>query len=85
MSDYIRANVKTIKISIFLSFVVCVIYAILRSEGIIIYECTVQYLNPWQYFFGCGLFYTFYYVIIFVLTFIVLYYIIKKLKITLNG
>jgi hypothetical protein len=43
-------------------------------------ECTVPYLNPWQHLFRCSLFHGFYYLFIFIVSLLIIYQVINKVK-----
>ncbi|MFA5954704.1 MAG: hypothetical protein WC817_04170 [Patescibacteria group bacterium] len=78
MNDYIKENLKAIKTSAWVALGVSLVYALLRNTGVIAFECTAQYLNPWQYFFSCGAFLVGRYLVVFVMTFLVSYFFVKK-------
>ena len=65
-------NLKTIIISALLALLITLILVILAMFKISNIECTVQYLNPWQLFFECGLFYAWNYAIVFPVCFLVI-------------
>lgn len=43
-------------------------------------ECKIQYLNPWQMFFDCGLFYFYQYLAVFAISALIIFFILKKLN-----
>ena len=56
------------------------VFAIMHKLGIISIECTVAYLNPWQLFFECSLFYGIYYLIVFACGFLITMFVLRKRK-----
>ena len=74
-------NLKTIIVSALLALLITLILVLLAMFKISNIECTVQYLNPWQLFFDCGVFYAWHYAIVFPISFIVIYFILLKSKI----
>ncbi len=79
MGGFIKKNRKEIISSILTALGITIIYIILKMNKFIIIECTIPYLNPWQYFFQCNLYYEYHYLIVFSLSFIIAYFILKKL------
>jgi len=72
-------NLKRTIISALLALLITLILVVLAMFKINNIECTVQYLNPWQLFFECGLYYAYYYAVVFPISFLVIYLFLTKL------
>ena len=73
-------NLKTIIASALMALLITLILVFLAMFKISNIECIVQYLNPWQLFYECGLYYAYYYAIVFPISFLVIYFILIKSK-----
>jgi hypothetical protein len=64
--------IKKIKVLALFSLVIAVFFLFLVKIQIISLPCTVQYLNPWQYFFKCLFYYGYIAIILFVAIFLIM-------------
>jgi len=71
-------NKKNILLSLALALIAIAFYIFLKAKGIITLNCPVQYLNPWQYFFQCGMFNLLIYLAVGIPVFLVALFIMKK-------
>jgi len=84
MKDLINKNKKKIKMSVLLSFVIAIFFLFLVNMQIINLPCTVQYLNPWQHFFKCNLFYSYNAVILFIVSFVTIFFFLRFTQLVKN-
>lgn len=69
---------KRLITSLLMGTLLTAVFAIMHRLGVINIECTVAYLNPWQLFFQCSLFYGIYYLIAFVSGFLITMIVLRK-------
>ena len=77
MRSLIKKNRKIIVASIAIASVLTLINIIFELFKI---ECAISYLNPWQLFFECSMFYGIQYLAIFGFCFLIIFYLLKTLK-----
>ena len=80
MMKFIKKNKKNIVISLLIALLISIIYISLKALGLVVIDCPVQYLNPWQLFFSCAIFYGLIYIVLFVTSFTIVYFILKRLR-----
>lgn len=69
LKAFIAGNHGEITISIMAALLASLMFVFLKAQDVIVLDCPVSYLNPWQYFFYCGLFHLWVYIIVFILSF----------------
>ncbi|HJX05591.1 MAG TPA: hypothetical protein VJ461_02695 [Candidatus Nanoarchaeia archaeon] len=78
MKNYIAKNLKEIILSLSIALIAVACFIIFKTMGIIALICPVHYLNPWQYFFYCQMFYLLIDLVIAIPVFLIAFVIIKK-------
>ncbi|MFH0869879.1 MAG: hypothetical protein V1866_02380 [archaeon] len=69
LKAFIAGNRGEIAISIIAALLANLLFIFLKAQNLIVLDCPVSYLNPWQYFFYCSLFHLYVYLIVFALSF----------------
>ncbi len=80
MIGFIKKDMKKIVIALSSALIITLIFVLLKMNKFILVECSVSYLNPWQYFFRCNLIYWSYYLIVFAISFFIIFYLMKKFR-----
>jgi predicted Co/Zn/Cd cation transporter (cation efflux family) len=77
--DSIKKEVKKIRVSALIASAITLVFIILKIFRIINLECTIIYLDPWQLFFSCELFYLSHYVLVFASSYLIVFFVLKRI------
>jgi len=80
MKYFIKNNLKILKLSFFIAFMLALVFVFLHAKNIIPIPCRISYLNPWQYFFHCDMLPVYSALLVFVGSFFISYFLLKIMK-----